>query len=327
MIPSGRESSIVRPQSFSLECDNLPEYSYRLRGPWELVHEQLSPGDAGARANGIIWGKNAIYHEFVESDIRFLGQLHPGSLVLAIPDDASRLGSYWGKPCPSSSLVYFDSHREIDISLKNLSGSMVVLNEEEFMIALDQAGGLESLKLKGHHYLQLLPQRLSHLRNLWAGMAETSLAPSDFSISQYVAESLAQCAPISSGRTIRSRKRTSTIKELVDLWERGEMPLSLRESSLQLGINQRTLSNWFKMETGLPPHQYLLRRRLNLAYSQLLQATPLETSVADIAFSIGFTELGRFAGRFRQLFGCLPSQVLRQIPPPGSHWVQLGNAA
>lgn len=39
-----------------------------------------------------------------------------------------------------------------------------------------------------------------------------------------------------------------------------------------------------------------------------------QASVKEIALGLGFTELGRFAGIYRHLFGELPSESLRRKP-------------
>jgi transcriptional regulator GlxA family with amidase domain len=53
------------------------------------------------------------------------------------------------------------------------------------------------------------------------------------------------------------------------------------------------------------------RRRLHFARQQLLAACPRETSVSKVATGLGFYELGRFASDYRQNFGQLPAETLR----------------
>jgi AraC family ethanolamine operon transcriptional activator len=58
----------------------------------------------------------------------------------------------------------------------------------------------------------------------------------------------------------------------------------------------------------------------------LLHASdPEETTVTQVAFGLGFWDLGRFAGAYRRLFGERPSETLRQRAR-GSIGVRLGQA-
>ncbi len=57
---------------------------------------------------------------------------------------------------------------------------------------------------------------------------------------------------------------------------------------------------------------YLKQKRLEAARRTLLTAEPLTTSVTEVATQWGFFHLGRFARDYRQLFGELPSETLKQ---------------
>lgn len=65
----------------------------------------------------------------------------------------------------------------------------------------------------------------------------------------------------------------------------------------------------FKRELGLTPHQYLTRRRLELA-RELLLTTPME--ITDICLTVGFQSLGSFSTLFRKHTGCSPSRYRRR---------------
>jgi transcriptional regulator GlxA family with amidase domain len=58
----------------------------------------------------------------------------------------------------------------------------------------------------------------------------------------------------------------------------------------------------------------MLLRRLKRARGALRNADPATASVAEIARSGGFTELGRFAVIYRTAFGESPSTTLRRAP-------------
>ena len=77
-----------------------------------------------------------------------------------------------------------------------------------------------------------------------------------------------------------------------------------------LHVSRRTLHRAFAETLGMGPSTYLLRRRLVAVRTELLQRDSEAISVTDIATKYGFWELGRFAQRYRQVFGERPSDTL-----------------
>jgi len=86
---------------------------------------------------------------------------------------------------------------------------------------------------------------------------------------------------------------------------------SIGELALENGVADRTLRRSFQRYYGLSPVEYLRMRRLHQARSLLRVGCPDETTITKIAFELGFWDLGRFAGAYRELFGELPSATLR----------------
>jgi len=80
----------------------------------------------------------------------------------------------------------------------------------------------------------------------------------------------------------------------------------------QLRMSPRTLHKAFISVTGLGPSSYFRQCSLNRARHALLQADPAEDKVTAIAASLGFTEIGRFSVRYRELFGESPLQTLQR---------------
>jgi AraC family transcriptional regulator len=62
----------------------------------------------------------------------------------------------------------------------------------------------------------------------------------------------------------------------------------------------------FKAATGLPPHQYVILRRVERA-RQLLQ-TGSDFSLAEVAASAGFSDQSQFSHHFKRLVGVTPRQ-------------------
>jgi AraC-like DNA-binding protein len=88
--------------------------------------------------------------------------------------------------------------------------------------------------------------------------------------------------------------------------------LSMPALCTELGVPQRTLRMCCAEFLGVSPMRYLLLRRLNRVRWALRRATPSTASVAEIARSYQFLELGRFAVTYRTTFGELPSVTLNR---------------
>src|SRR5581483_11556786 len=61
----------------------------------------------------------------------------------------------------------------------------------------------------------------------------------------------------------------------------------------------------FKTATGLPPHQYVIARRVERA-KQLLQGGDL--SLAEVAAHAGFSDQSQLSHHFKRLIGVTPGQ-------------------
>jgi len=89
-------------------------------------------------------------------------------------------------------------------------------------------------------------------------------------------------------------------------------PLTVTDMARTAGVSIRSLQDGFKRYVGMSPTEYLRDVRLNRVREDLLSERALHTSIADIAFSWGFTHLGRFAKTYHERFGELPSETLRR---------------
>jgi len=72
------------------------------------------------------------------------------------------------------------------------------------------------------------------------------------------------------------------------------------------GVSEAHFARSFKQAFGVPPHRYLLTRRIERA-TALLRDT--ELSITEIAFDTGWTSLGTFGRTFRDITGESPGAV------------------
>jgi AraC-like DNA-binding protein len=91
-----------------------------------------------------------------------------------------------------------------------------------------------------------------------------------------------------------------------------EESLTVTDMARIAGVSIRSLQDGFKRCVGMSPTDYLRDVRLNRVREDLLSGETQKNSIADIAFSWGFTHLGRFAKMYHKRFGELPSETLRR---------------
>jgi AraC-like DNA-binding protein len=92
---------------------------------------------------------------------------------------------------------------------------------------------------------------------------------------------------------------------------RDDWPLHMLEISEKTGVSGRTLRLACQQQLGMSPGQYITLRRMQAARRDLQKADPETTRVTDVATEHGFWELGRFAVKYRHIFGEVPSATLK----------------
>ena len=99
-------------------------------------------------------------------------------------------------------------------------------------------------------------------------------------------------------------RRLLRAKDRMDAASHEEWPVP-RLASVS-GVSEAHFARSFKQAFGVPPHRYLLTRRVERAKA-LLRETDL--SITEIAFQTGWASLGTFGRTFRDITGESPSAV------------------
>jgi AraC-like DNA-binding protein len=120
--------------------------------------------------------------------------------------------------------------------------------------------------------------------------------------------------PAPERRSIAAVSHLRAVRAAFEVLEaRAGDPIYLAELCQAARVSERTLRNAFRHLYGVSPIRYLALRRMELVRRALRDADPRQTRVSDIASRFGFTNLGRFAMEFRQLYGESPSRMLRAV--------------
>ncbi|MDB5360825.1 MAG: sigma-54-dependent Fis family transcriptional regulator [Rhodospirillales bacterium] len=86
--------------------------------------------------------------------------------------------------------------------------------------------------------------------------------------------------------------------------------LPLAELAAVAGLSQSYFSEAFRRSTGMPPHRWILLRRVELAKRLLLDSG---LTITEVAFSVGFSSSSHLASAFRRVVGSTPSQFKAAI--------------
>ncbi len=98
--------------------------------------------------------------------------------------------------------------------------------------------------------------------------------------------------------------------------------ISLKDMADQTQLSVYHFSRAFRSSTGLPPYQFILRKRIEIARRLLKEGND---SIQDVAFAVGFAEASQLTKHFRKITGITPSQYRRELCPkpsvcrPGDH--------
>ena len=104
-----------------------------------------------------------------------------------------------------------------------------------------------------------------------------------------------------------------TVNRALDIIEASAGPIvPISELVRAANVSERSLRAGFRKYLGIPPGRYMQLRTLNRARRRLADSHPDQDSVAKVATDLGVWDMGRFAARYRQLFGELPSNTLRR---------------
>ena len=85
--------------------------------------------------------------------------------------------------------------------------------------------------------------------------------------------------------------------------------LGLIELAAAVGLSPSHYAMLFRAATGMPPHAWLVKRRIGRACELLMNP---RISITDIAFTLGFPSSQHFATTFRKHIGATPSEWRRR---------------
>jgi AraC-like DNA-binding protein len=317
--------------SGSIQRQAVEELAAPMRNYFSLDIHQLRPGSYPSRLDFVASSSALVYREDYPRATRIVGELTGGRFGVGI-----KLGevgaTFAGDKVAHQSLPSAMSGEQIDFSGQNGYRQMVMVVDHAKLFALAEAARVAPRVLQGFKpgrqgmTLSTKPSAAACLADTFGKMLDHAVAgqieadQGNFEDLVYDALlSLVDHTDFCYGRppaAVIVRRAT----ELVEASFPGAPPMNVLAARMHL--SPRTLHKAFVSVTGLGPHLYFRQCALNRAREALLKAHPAEDKVTAIAADLGFTEIGRFSVRYRELFGESPSQTLarhprRIVPIPG----------
>jgi AraC family transcriptional regulator len=120
-----------------------------------------------------------------------------------------------------------------------------------------------------------------------------------------VARLLASSSGATSSERVKAVGLTQwRLKRVIDYIDANlDKPLTLADVASAVGLSRMHFAAQFRAATGMRPHEYLLRRRVERAQQML---TETGTSVVDVALSVGFQTQSHFTTVFKRFAGQPP---------------------
>ena len=106
----------------------------------------------------------------------------------------------------------------------------------------------------------------------------------------------------------RIKKMISFIDTAMAEMEQAEEQ-AYKELADAVNLSEDRFNHLFKESMGVAPQQYINEIRLKKAMNLLKKKNG---NVAEIAYSVGYTDYNHFGRQFRKMFGCPPSKILNQ---------------
>jgi len=289
--------------------------------PWEVLASPIGRGPFRNIKRILVTPNWLIYRESFACALHVQGWTPAGMLGFTVPIRLGARSRYWGAELPERGLRA-SLPGSLDVVLDAGQEHMVALTRLDWLRA--QLDPVTAQTIERYAESRVLPaaarQRsalgtwLRHLLN--RVHAEPRLLEHRgvvTALEQDLLDGLLRTLCLGGpGATLEAAHRRQRGFDLaIDIMRCADLDeLNFADLCTQAGVSQRTLEYAFRERLGTSPMEFIRRLRLHGVRRALLAASRGDDTVASIAMTFGFYQLGRFAAQYRALFGELPSVTL-----------------
>lgn len=288
---------------------------------WDVFFRQVSPGPFHGQVeyvqlNGIIfyresWNLKVVANgETPKGYFMFGGSVSPERTVDWCGNMATREHLAFGRPSSEMEILFpLETHH---VALLVPHHLMLHYFGEEFLADL-LSSQLHHLTCNQQHGCNLVT-RLDRMVNKYLANVELladarECKAAELHIINDLAESFIDFDTQAHQTTTPSQRR-KVLHHAIRMSKNIRGPITIPEYAATTGMSQRTLELAFQESLGITPRQFLRIHLLNCIRRELLKGDAESTTITEIATHWNFTELGRFAVNYKQLFGESPSMTL-----------------
>ncbi len=289
--------------------------------PWDLLIDDHSQKYSSFELDYISFPGLTLTRERYGDDVRLMGMPPPGHLALAIPFGGHGTSEAYGDEIIDHQL-YALAGEPLDV---RYCGGQTVLTiefdvsqdcEPSLALAVEKlvARGRRSAFSQSPETVRGAATRLRELLRHTRISQVSSIPGAADLVREIIEDSLVGAVMPVSEDHIEGKKRgqTAAVTAFLELLRQPKVEFaSVASLCAAAGVNKRTLERGMRDKFDCTAQQVLQKWRVHAARQRLLEAEPQETTVAQVAMSLAFYDLGRFASRYRHRFGENPSETLR----------------
>lgn len=313
--------SFPLPVSTSPDPGELEEWS-ALQG-WEVQYLPLKRGSFEAEFRSLDCPRTVLQQEQWSTSVQLLGTIRDDVVPIAIPIGSH--GIFQGLPFHSGDVIFMKLGSELNLLAQSPTEVLTLYVPKRVLESVAWKLGIENPLdlLSGSPVVDGAP---SFRQNFLKGMGELSQIPTGYPSSRkelesrmlvFFWESLRKQNERKGGWGVSAPARIRYVKRAQDFIEENlAQTVRVEDIAAASGISARTLQLCFREYFQLSPLKYLQMRRLSCVRKALQKASPVWTTVTQVATAWGFWNLGRFSQEYKHMFGELPSTTLGSQPRP-----------
>jgi methylphosphotriester-DNA--protein-cysteine methyltransferase len=241
-------------------------------------------------------------------------EIPDGLVVFGLITHASTGGVWCGTQLAAGQLfVFAPGTTFVAFEPAGLSGTLLIVPVESLAAVGAKLGLGEPVLSCGVEPVPCRAGIAPLVDDLWASTERADLLDCEAASTAMLESAVRALADTDEGRGAPSRRldRRRIVSDCLEFAKSsGSWQVSMSELCHAANACESSVRQAFVEVFDMPPTQYFQFRLLSSLRNELLRADPREETVTRVAGSLGVTHLGRTSGRYRDLFGEVPSETL-----------------